>query len=445
MKKIVLISGIVLFSVYACKTGSETPAPIQNTDVKTEKPTNNTKPNHQTNTMQNEKNHAESGVIKNDPILTEGMTSFAFDFFEHLYSENQGSNYCFSPVSLNVALGMVYIGARNQTRSEMSQTLGFPVDTINFINQFSIFYQNLKRMSTDTALEFNLANRIFMEQTYQVLDSYRSKIVEYFDGAFETVDFLNQVLMVEQRINTWVEEMTKTRIKNLIPRGTLSNDTRMVLVNAIYIKSKWKYAFDEKLNKKKDFNVSKTEKTETEYLVKRQEGIKFFSNEQLSAIELNYTSTELSLILIKPHKSEIDNIDTYIPNAALYNEILRSIRPHEVYMEIPKFKIESSFSLADPLIEKGMKEAFSGNSDFTGISSKGDLAIDEVLQKVFFEIDEKGSEAAAATAIIMRTTSSAVHHEAPKLMYFIADRPFIFILKENTSHTPLFVGMYVKP
>ncbi|MBP7463793.1 MAG: serpin family protein [Bacteroidales bacterium] len=443
MKAYIIFIVAVLLAITSCKTKKETssvtetsplpgqPAQQTQTTPATQNPVNETAAN--TNTMAATEN------------LTQGMTWFGFDFFKYITTEKSNENICFSPVSLNVALAMVYSGARENTYNEMSQVLHFTKDYNTFHEEFDAFYRNLNAMGNDTALQFNLANRIFIENTYRVLDSYRNIINTHYSGAFENVDFMHSPAQVTEHINKWVEKMTMDKIKNLIPVGLLDESTKMVLVNAIYIKSKWKYAFDPKLNQVKDFNISDSEKKSTEFMIKKQDGIRYYKDDKVSAIELPYTSQQLSLVIIKPNRMTKEGINAFVPDAAGYQAILDGMQRREVHMEIPKFKIETTFSLSDPLREKGMKDAFSGSANFSGISEFNDLTIDKVLQKVFFEVDEKGTEAAAATAIVMRTTSSANHYDLDRTVYFIANEPFIFILKENNSNTPLFIGQFVKP
>jgi serpin B len=219
--------------------------------------------------------------------------------------------------------------------------------------------------------------------------------------------------------------------------------TRMVLANAIYIKSDWRYPFEEESNIQKEFHAINGRIATTEFMTQRESRIPYLKLDDRKVIQLPYTSPHLSLMIILPDEKTVTDISTYIPDAGQYKEMIDNIRPQDVYMEIPKFKLESQFSLSDHLKEMGMEKAFDSRADFSGIGGQRDLFISAILQKVFFEIDEKGSEAAAATAIIVTTTALMPGFEEP--MEFIADRPFIFILKENQFNTPLFVGQFVSP
>jgi len=375
--------------------------------------------------------------------MTHELTGFSFDLFRKLSHQHLQQNFSFSPVSLNMALAVVYSGAMVDTRKEIAELTGFEQDADEFHPNWFYYFSSFAQLETDTLLDFNLANRVFVEQSYPVIDSYRQDVQTYHGGAFEQMDFIRNAIQAEQRINAWAAENTRDRIKDLIPQGTLDHLTRMVLANAIYVKSDWKHPFDEEDNMQKEFHAINGRIETAEFMTQRESRIPFFKLDDRKVIQLPYTSPHLSLMIILPDEKDIQDISAYIPDANQYKEMINSIRPEEVYMEIPKFKLESQFSLSDPLKEMGMEKAFDSRADFSGIGGQRDLFISAILQKVFFEIDEKGSEAAAATAIIVTTTAVMPGIEEPK--EFIADRPFIFILKENQFNTPLFVGQYVSP
>ncbi len=385
---------------------------------------------------------ADKFIIAKPKDMYEKKKNFSFNIFSILSEENAGKNISFSPVSLNIALGMVYSGAAGETAKEMSEVMGFHKNPDVFFGKIGDYYNYLKSLEKDMTIEFNLANKVFIENTYNVLDKYRSDISGYFDGAFEQMDFKNNPRNAEKEINFWVEEITKERIKNLIGKGTLNNLTKLVLVNALYIKSDWKFPFDESFTKEKDFYQNKDNVLRKDFMIQKQNWINYAHIKEKQIIKLDYKTSELSLLIILPENSTAENIHKLLPDKEEYQKILDNLSPKEVYMEIPKFKIESGFPLSDVISDLGIKSAFDENADFSGISGQKDLNISEVIQKVFFEIDEKGTEAAAATAVIM-LTSALMAEEKPEPINFIANKPFVFILKENKYNTPLFIGQYV--
>ena len=375
--------------------------------------------------------------------MTHELTGFSFDLFSNLSNQHPNQNISFSPVSLNMALAVIYSGAVADTRLEIAGLTGFDLNADEFHHNYFQYFSSFAQLETDTLLDFNLANRVFVEQTYPVLDSYKKDVQTYHGGAFEQMDFITNAPGAEQRINAWAAENTRDRIKDLIPLGTLDHLTRMVLANAIYIKSDWRHPFEEENNVQKEFHAISGQPRTTEFMTQRESRIPYLKLDDRKVIQLPYTSPHLSLMIILPDEKAVTDIAAYIPDADQYKEILDNIRAEDVYMEIPKFKLESQFSLSDHLKEMGMEKAFDSRADFSGIGGQRDLFISAIIQKVFFEIDEKGSEAAAATAIIVTTTAVMPGFEEPK--EFIADRPFIFILKENQFNTPLFVGQFVSP
>lgn len=376
--------------------------------------------------------------------MLHNMNSFSLEFFRELSSSKTSENMAFSPASLNMAMAIVYSGARKETQRQLSNLFGFDPRHSDFHPAYHAYFSELMEISKDTLVDFNLANRVFLEQSYAVLPQYISDVEQWHGGAFEKTDFINNPRMAENRINSWVEDLTRNRIQDLIPSGSLSDLTRLVLVNAIYIKSDWKHPFEKEMTREKRFRTLAGEEVPRDFMVQRQSGIPWYEGEDFTAMELPYTTPDLSLILIKPNDRNVTDITRYIPDAATYNTIIRELRQEDVEMEIPTFKLESSFSLTEPLQEAGIEEAFDERADFSGISGERDLHISAVLQKVFFEIDEKGSEAAAATAVIVVTTSMPVEPPGYQPKRFVADRPFIFILKENKFNTPLFTGQIVE-
>ncbi len=391
-----------------------------------------------------------TGVVQMDPgtnhenvmKMLKNMNDLSLGLYKKLSSENADQNLAFSPASLNMAMAIVYSGARGNTKQQMSNVFGFDQDHDTFHPLYHAYMTEILNIGKDTLTDFNLANRVFLEQSYPVLDEFVDQVMNWHGGAFEKTDFRNFPLQAENRINSWVEEQTRNRIRDLIPTGSLDDLTRLVLVNALYIKSDWKYPFNKELTREKDFRLPSGATMRTDFMNQRKEGIPWFENEDFIAIELPYTTPDLSLLMIRPNREVVENISNYVPDGETYRHIIENLRNEEVIIEIPSYKIESTFSLVEPLRNAGLTDAFDFHADLSGISGERDLEISDILQKVFFEIDEEGSEAAAATAIVIVTTSVAFDPEPKLPKRFNADRPFLFILKENRFQTPLFIGQF---
>jgi serpin B len=447
MKKNIVLSTFCIIALFmtTCKTGSKTTVEepvIEDTKSETLTRKQIEKPNPQIagTVAEYEKNRIEDRFRKPNDMPIK-LTDFSLDMFKRLSNKEEGKSLAYSPVSLHLAFGMVYTGAEQKTADEISTAIGFDREMPVFFRYFGDYHSYLKNLSNDTAIDFNLANRVFLENNFKILDGFNKNVTKYFDGAFEQMDFVKKPKESEQYINSWVEEMTKTRIKNLLPQGTIDPITRMILVNAIYIKSEWKFPFEENRTREDKFYVLETATKKREFMSQKRDGIKYTEINRKQVIELEYNSPELSLIIILPTKSTADNIGDAIPSKEEYFKIISTMKHREVYMEIPKFKTESTYNLKETLMDAGIESAFN-NADFSGITGGRDLEISQVIQKVFFEIDEKGSEAAAATAVVMRLTSSGPDTRPPDFVRFIANHPFIYILKENTYHTPLFIGQF---
>jgi serpin B len=387
------------------------------------------------------KGEISHSMRKNYDHVQQSMTDFAFRFFQFQSREKVTENFCISPVSLQIALGMTYPGARHETAEQMRSVLGFDQDIEKFLTEIGAYAEHLRRSEADTGFEFAFANRIYVEQTYDLLKSYTEQLQKYFAGSFETVDFLFKADAAELVINKWVEQTTKNRIRELIPKGLLDSSTLMVLVNAIYFKSDWKIGFDEKLTAEKPFYFGDGSSDDLKFMIAMREQMNYAFYGDWQVLEIPYITEDFSFLVILPAKSTVKNLSSLVPDAEDYEKMIRALQPNEVYMEIPRFKIESSYKLEEMMMNMGMPLAFSDDADFSGISGRRDIKISKILQKVFFEVTEKGSEAAAATAVVMiRTTSVAPEMKEP--VTFIANRPFIFILKENAFHTPLFMGQF---
>lgn len=422
-----LLSVLSILTIFACKVSKRTTSP----EIK----------GQESSLSVDSKRENSMSMSKNHENIQQSITDFGFRFFQIQSHERTGENFCISPVSLQIALGMTYPGAQNKTAEQMSKVLGFHSDVEKFLSEAGAYYNHLKQSEKDTGFEFSIANRIYVEQTYDLLNSYVERMQRYFSGSFKQVDFLLKADEAERLINQWVEQQTKKRIQELIPKGLLDSSTLMVLVNAIYFKSDWKHAFDEQMTMEKPFFYGDGGSDQRSFMTGMREQINYASYKDWQILEIPYTTEDFSFLILLPKKSTVSNLKNCIPGAVEYDEMIQSMRPNEVYVEIPRFKIESSFKLEDMMMKMGMTLAFSDDADFSGISGRRDIKISKILQKVFFEVNEKGSEAAAATAVVMvRTTSVAPEIKEP--VRFIANRPFIFILKENTYNTPLFIGQF---
>ncbi|MBU3941420.1 MAG: serpin family protein, partial [Nanoarchaeota archaeon] len=252
------------------------------------------------------------------------------------------------------------------------------------------------------------------------------------------LDFKRETEKSRVTINNWVEEQTDNKIKDLIPRGAIDDSTRLVLTNAIYFKGDWVLQFDKKKTKEADFKISpeKTVKVDMMSLTGDKAKFNYAETEELQILEMPYEGDELSMLVILPREN-LKSIEDSI-NKEKLNELKSMLSERKVSVYIPKFKFETKYLMAKDLAEMGMPTAFSMNADLSGMTGNMDLFIDKVIHQAFVEVNEEGTEAAAATAVIVALKSS-------KSDYFMADHPFMFIIQQKATGNILFMGRVVDP
>nr|MBC8378798.1 serpin family protein [Planctomycetota bacterium] len=349
---------------------------------------------------------------------------------------------------------MTYAGARGETAEQMAKTLHFPEckgpdspgwmrTTEQFHRAFGRIIDRLNQQGKKGDYQLSIANALWGQKGYTFLDDFIQLNDQYYHAGLENVDFINPVERekARQKINTWVEGKTNEKIKNLIPKGVLDELTRLVLTNAIYFKGDWAEQFDPTDTTEQDFFVS-SDKTVKVPLMYQKAKFKFGQTETLQMLELPYKGDDLSMLVLLPkEKGGLADLEKEL-TAEKRTEWQKQIHKKEVLVYLPKFKMTCKFSLNEVLKAMGMPDAFSMNADFSGMDGSKELFISNVIHKAFVGVGEKGTEAAAATAVIVSVGC------APELIcppIFCADHPFIFLIKDNTSGSILFVGRVVDP
>ena len=355
---------------------------------------------------------------------------FAFKLYDQL-SEAEG-NLFFSPSSIEAALAMTAEGARGNTQKQ--------------------FFQCLEVGSADRpisfqGLEFESANAIWVDQLFPILGTFETAVTEKHDAEIRSADFSGQPEVERLKINDWVEEQTRNKIQNLMPAGSVSDMTRLVLVNAIYFKGDWLHAFDKEKTVDAPFHppspegsgvTGALEKTmSVPMMTMKPERFGYFENEEFQCLELPYQGEEVSMLIFLPCKK------TKKPDLKpMFSAMgMQPLHKTEVEVHLPRFRTESTFDLKQTLATLGITDAFDPNlADFSGISEMQDLFISAAIHKAFVEVNEEGTEAAAATGISVGVTSMPM---PPKI--FRADRPFSFLIRENASGKILFMGRICDP
>jgi serpin B len=373
--------------------------------------------------------------------LVEGNSAFAFDLYQAL-KDNDG-NLFYSPYSLSLALAMTYAGARGETEQQMADTLHFILrDGIHpAFNSLALELAERGQGAEGKdgeGFRLNIVNAIWGQQDYEFLPTFLDVLAENYGAGLRTLDFVKETEESRVTINDWVSEQTEERIKDLIPEGMIDAATRLVLTNAIYFNAAWQYPFDEDVTSDGSFRLLDGSEV-TIPMMYLSESFGYTEGEGYQAIELPYDGGEMSMVVLLPDAGEFEAFEENL-QAGQVEKIINSLKNTQVALKMPKFEFESEFGLKDTLSAMGMPVAFGGGADFSGMTGTLELYIDEVLHKAFVGVDEAGTEAAAASAVIMKYSGIMDTPEEVTM-----DRPFIFLIRDIDTGSILFVGRVMNP
>ncbi|MBU1089376.1 serpin family protein [Patescibacteria group bacterium] len=371
--------------------------------------------------------------------VVDASNQFAFDLYSEYKAE--GGNVFFSPYSISTALAMTFEGARGQTAEEMQTVFHFPENE----DERKLGYSGLlgKINAENENYKLSTANALWAQENYKFLDEYFETVEKYYGGGVTNLDFAKETESSRITINNWVEDQTNDKIKDLIPVGGITGSTKLVLTNAIYFKGDWLKQFNEDETRDDDFRMSSGETIEVPMMQQTDEEAKFnfAENEELQILELPYSGEELSMLILLPKNDDLDLLENNLTlaNLAAWK---KDLRKEQVKVFIPKFKFETKYFMAKDLAEMGMPTAFSGAADFSGMTGERDLFISAVIHQAFVEVNEEGTEAAAATAVVMDEEMVA---EPESIPIFRADHPFVFLIQEKETGSILFLGRVSDP
>jgi serpin B len=374
--------------------------------------------------------------------LGNGNSAFAFDLYQALREEN--GNLFYSPYSIFLALAMTYAGARGETEGQMADTLHFILPQDRLHPAFNALDLELARRGEGAqgkdseGFRLNIVNAIWGQDGYKFLPEFLDLLAENYGAGLRLLDFAKAPEESRVTINDWVSDQTEGRIKDLIPQGLIDTLTRLVLTNAIYFNAAWSKPFEERLTDDGTFHLLDGGEV-TVPMMRQTASFGYAEGEGYQAVELPYDGRELSMVILPPEAGGFEAFEGSM-TAERVDAILKGLTYGEVALTMPKFEIESDFSLAQVLAAMGMPDAFSRAADFSGMDGTLKLFIRDVVHKAFVSVDEAGTEAAAATAVIIAEKAMP----APPVEVTV-DRPFVFLIRDIKTGTILFVGRVVNP
>ena len=329
--------------------------------------------------------------------VTEGNNVFAVALYGRL--RHQSGNLFFSPESISTALAMAYAGARGSTASEMAKTLDFTLPPDKLHPAMGAQLRDLN--APHEGYQLSVANALWAQQGYTFLDDFLSLLKTDYGAGLNQVNFKGATEAARLTINQWVEQKTQDKIKDLLQPGALGSDTRLVLTNAIYFKGDWETQFEKAQTRDEDFHLSPAQKT-TAPLMHREGRFSYFDGGTFQILEIPYQSKELSMIIFLPKDAGgLSTLEQSLTGSNLQQWLGKLASVPKVIVTMPKFKMTQQFELGSTLSAMGMPQAFSGSADFSGMTGHRDFAISNVIHKAYVDVNEEGTEAAAATAVTM--------------------------------------------
>jgi serpin B len=375
-----------------------------------------------------------------EKMQAKGNNAFAINMYQQLHADE--GNLFFSPYSIRTALAMTSVGARGRTAEQMKTALSF---TLEYTELHKAFAESINALNSGDGdnYEMNVANSLWGDTSHKFLPSFINVNKQTYGGKLEQVDFINAPESARIKINTWVEEQTRQKIKNLIPPGGVNANTRLALVNAVYFKGLWTEQFDKKLTRNLPFYGTGDRVTEAPLMTfSKPMSLPFFAEDGIKIIELDYRGKDISMVVLLPDTADgLAAIETSL-NEGLLSRWMGSLKKQMVSVHLPRFSMTwGAKNLVPALRQLGMPEAFiKGAADFSGIDGTRELLITSVFHKAFVDVHEEGTEAAAATGVMVGVTSMP-----PPPEIFRADHPFLFLIREKATGSILFMGRLTEP
>ncbi|MCK4980282.1 MAG: serpin family protein, partial [Candidatus Delongbacteria bacterium] len=366
----------------------------------------------------------EPQVTKINYNAADSNNEFMMKMYSELVKDKKQDNIFFSPFSISSALAMTFAGSDGNTEVEMANTLEFSSNTESFHKNFSKVTNKINEIGKKGKVKLSIANSLWLQNGYIFKDKFINTGKKYYSAEIENLNFAESERS-RQIINKWVEDKTNNKIKNLIPKGILDALTRLVLTNAVYFKGEWKEQFKKRSTQDNVFYTFKDKEVRVKMMYNKAR-YGYFESDKFQFLEMPYKGDDVSMFVLLPNDTKgLTTIEKSI-NMKLIDSSIKELEKQEVKVYFPKFKINLSYELSKLMESLGMKDAFKKGADFSKMTGTKELYISAIIHKTFIEVDEKGTEAAAATAVVMRMKGAP-----PKLCpEFKADHPFFYFIRE---------------
>ncbi|WP_352339222.1 serpin family protein [Psychrobacter sp. 16-MNA-CIBAN-0192] len=362
---------------------------------------------------------------------------FAIDLYQQISKQpaQAENNVFFSPYSLSTAMAMLYAAVEGETKEQIQKTFYYPTPAILNPNSAALYNQFNK---PNPNYDLSTVNDLWMRQGLSPNQNYLDTVKRYYGGQVTNLDFASRPEPSRQAINKTISNHTKQMIPELLPEGSIKSSTAAVLTNAVYFKSEWAQPLGLRGSTQPFYNLNGTT-TDTNFMYSI-ESFDYMEDERVQVVELPYKGDELSMLVVLPKSKEAAAMQKLIANlsTAQINKWTERLESKEIFLNMPKFKLEQIYKMESILTEMGMPIAFSNKADFSLFNDKLPLAVDSVIHKAVVEVDEKGTVAAAATSIVITPISASYNAE------FTADHPFMFMIKDNKTDAILFLGQVNK-
>ena len=391
-----------------------------------------------------ERNDSPRASTRDLKALAQGNNAFALDLYRKL--SNGEGNLFFSPFSISQALAMTLAGAKGETERQMMNTLRYELPQARLHPSFNALDRKLAARGRSLEgeenqfFQLNIANAIWGQHGYEFLPDFLAVLAENYGAGLRPLDFARAPEDSRSKINDWVSAETEGKIGDLLPPGTVDSFTRLILTNAIYFNASWSWPFDKGLTREHPFHLAEGGGVRTPMMSETNDSFYGYAmGKGYQAVDVPYSRGEMSMTILLPDEGKFGEFEDSL-NAEALDRILDNIEIDHITLTMPLFKFESEFSLGEILAGMGMPDAFGPGADFSGMTGTRGLHISVIMHKAFVSVDERGTEAAASTGVVMQT-SLPVKDPVPVTV----DRPFIFLIRDRATGTVLFLGRVMNP